>query len=67
MQEKIIRSLSLTGNCMQSEGELRFGISLYEIFANLNFRFIGEYSCNSIEEYNPQTDEWREVGEINIK
>ena len=38
MQESIIRSLSLTGNCMQSEGELRFGIPLYEIFVNLEFK-----------------------------
>ena len=40
MQESIIRSLSLTGNCMQSEGELRFYISLYEIFVNLGFKNI---------------------------
>ena len=38
MQDTIIRSLSLTGNCMQSEGELRFCISLYEIFFNLDFK-----------------------------
>ena len=38
MQDKTIHSLSLTGNCMQSEGELRFHISLYEIFVNLDFK-----------------------------
>ena len=38
MQDRSIRSLSLTGNCMQSEGELRFCISLYEIFVNLDFK-----------------------------
>ena len=40
MQDMKIRSLSLTGNCMQSEGELRFCISLYEIFVNLDFKKI---------------------------
>ena len=34
--------MSLTGNCMQSEGELRFCISLYEIFVNLDFNAIGQ-------------------------
>jgi len=38
MQDGSIRSLSLTGNCMQSEGELRFCISLYEIFCNLDIK-----------------------------
>ena len=38
MQEIVILLLSLTGNCMQSEGELRFCISLYEIFVNLDFK-----------------------------
>ena len=38
MQDIFIRSLSLTRNCMQSEGELRFCISLYEIFINLDFK-----------------------------
>ena len=66
MQDTIIRSLSLTGHCMQSEGELRFRISLYQIFVNLNFRF-GDGYCNSIEEYDPQTNKWQEVGEINIE
>ena len=50
---------------MQSEGELRFYISLDEIFVNLNCRFDEDY-CNSIEEYDPQTNKWREVGKINI-
>ena len=36
MQDIIIRSLSPMENCMQSEGELRFCISLYEIFGNLD-------------------------------
>ena len=31
MLDMVIRSLSITGNCMQSEGELRFCMSLYEI------------------------------------
>ena len=67
MQEIIIRWLSLTGNCMQSEeSELRFSISLYEIFANLDFRF-DENFCNSIEEYDPQTNKWREAGKMNIE
>ena len=38
MKERVIHPLSLTGNCMQSEGELRFCISLYEIFVNLDFK-----------------------------
>ena len=38
VQDWIIRSLSLTGNCMQSEGELRFCISLYEAFVNLDIK-----------------------------
>ena len=38
MQDGIIRLLSLTGNCTQSEGELRFCISLYEIFVNLDIK-----------------------------
>ena len=38
MQDIVIRSLSLTRNCMQSEGELRFCISLYEIFVNLDLK-----------------------------
>ena len=63
MQEGIIRSLSLTGNCMQSEGELRFCISLYEIFVNLDFSF-NEDLLNSIEEYDPQTNKWREIGKL---
>ena len=66
MQAMVIHSLPLTGNCMQSEGELRFGISLYEIFASLDFRFFDGYFCNSIEEYCSQTDRWREVGEVNL-
>ena len=37
MEDIAIRSLSLMENCMQSEGELRFCISLYEIFVNLDF------------------------------
>ena len=41
MKEQSIRSLSLTRNCMQSEGELRFCISLYEIFFNLDFNNLG--------------------------
>ena len=70
MKEQSIRSLSLTGNCMQSEGELRFCISLYEIFANLRFQNVEKRSdglywginlCDAIEEYDPQTDRWREV------
>ena len=36
MLDGVIRSLSLAGNCMQSKGELRFCISLYEIFGNLD-------------------------------
>ena len=40
MQDIVIRSLSLAGNCMQSEGELRFGVALYEIFVNLDFKNI---------------------------
>ena len=36
MQDIIIRLLSQMENCMQSEGELRLRISLYEIFANLD-------------------------------
>ena len=40
MQDIIIRSLSLTGNCMQSEGELRFCISLYEIFRDVRIRIL---------------------------
>ena len=63
MQDIIIRSLSLTGNCMQSEGELRFCISLYEIFVNLNFRLNDSY--NAIEEYDPQINEWCKIGKIN--
>ena len=51
---------------MQSEGELRFCIFLYQIFVNLNFRF-GDGYCNSIEEYDPQTNKWREVGEFNLQ
>ena len=38
MQDISIRSLSLMRNCMKSEGELRFSISLYEIFVNLDFK-----------------------------
>ena len=38
MQDIFIRLLSLMRNCMQSEGELRFCISLYEIFVNLDFK-----------------------------
>ena len=40
MEEGIIRSLLLTGNYMQSEGGMRIGISLYEIFVNLEFKKI---------------------------
>ena len=40
MQERIIRSLSLMENFMQPEGELRFCISLYGIFANLDFKYL---------------------------
>ena len=40
MQDTVIRLLSLTENCMQSEGELRFCISLHEIFVNLDFKKI---------------------------
>ena len=36
MKDVVIRSLSLMGNYMQSEGELRFSISLYEIFIKLD-------------------------------
>ena len=63
-----IRSLLLTGNCMQSEGELRFCISLYEVFFKLRFRdsYIVSF-YNSIEEYDPQTNKWSEVEEINIE
>ena len=63
MRDFIIRSLSQMRNCMQSEGELRFCISLYQIFVSLDFRFDGNF-CNSIEEYDPQTNEWREVGKL---
>ena len=66
MRDITIRSLSLTGNCMQSEGELRFCISLYEIFVNRIEDSPYKEHCNSIEEYDPQTNKWREVGEINI-
>ena len=74
MEDGIIRSLSLTRNCMQSEGELRFCISLYEIlvnrFKNAEKRSVGAYHwinfCDVIEEYDPQTNEWREVGKINL-
>ena len=52
---------------MQSEGELRFCISLYEIFVNRFRKHYMENFCNSIEEYDPQTNEWQEVGEINVK
>ena len=38
MKDTIILLLSLTGNYMQSEGELRFCISLYQIFVNLDFK-----------------------------
>ena len=44
MQDIIIRSLSLTGNCMQSEGELKFCISLYQIFVNLDLKKCHFYS-----------------------
>ena len=65
MQDIVIRSLSLTGNCMPSEGELRFCISLYQIFVNLDFhRYDGEDFCDSIEEYDPQTNRWREMGKL---
>ena len=37
MLEIIIRLLLRMENCIQSEGELRFCISLYEIFSNLDF------------------------------
>ena len=48
MQEVVIHPLSLTGNCMQLEkGELRFYISLYEIFVNLDFKI---QSMNTIRE-----------------
>ena len=61
MQDIFIRLLLRMGNCMQSEGELRFCTSLHEIF--LKFRFKkksrGNF-CDSIEEYDPQTNEWRE-------
>ena len=67
MQDMFIRLLSLIRNCIQSEGELRFRVSLYEIFVNLDFRFFNETFRNSTEEYYPQTNKWREVGKINIK
>ena len=38
MEDMAIRLLSLTENCMQSEGELRFCISLYQIFVNSDFK-----------------------------
>ena len=38
MQDIIILSLSLMENCMQSEGEPRFGIFLNKIFVDLDFK-----------------------------
>ena len=38
MQDIGILLLSQMKNCMQSEGKLRFFISLYEIFVNLDFK-----------------------------
>ena len=38
MQDIFIRLLSQTENCMQSEGELGFCTSLYEIFVKLDFK-----------------------------
>ena len=66
MQDIFIRSLSLTGNCMQSEGELILHIFVRNICQPRVKNSYGTF-CDSIEEYDPQADEWREVGEINIK
>ena len=38
MKDIFIRLLLRMENCMQSEGELRFCISLYEIFFNLDIK-----------------------------
>ena len=38
IKDVFIRLLLQMENCMQSEGELRFCISLYEIFVNLDFK-----------------------------
>ena len=66
MQDMIIRSLPLTGNCMQSEGELRFCTSLYEILVKIRFQKASDENfCNSIEEYDPQMNEWEIVREVN--
>ena len=44
MEDIIIRLLLRMGNCMQSEGELKFCISFYEIFANLDFKNLAKES-----------------------
>ena len=65
MEDTVIRLLSQMKNCMQSEGELRFCISLYEIFFKIRFQErYRKNICNSTEEYDPQTKKWCEIGSI---
>ena len=68
MQDTVIRLFRRIESCMQSEGELRFSIFLYEIICQFTFQKDShENFCNSIEEYDPQTNKWREMGKLKCK